>query len=179
MIALAFVVNAVVEIPFMIWVGRASDRVGRRPPLVIAFLTLPFRLFLYSRLGSPNDVFYVQMFHGLTFSFMLVSSMAFVADHSGGDRATGQGLLSMIGATAMAAGPFIGGFVADHSSLPWMYGLFSIIALVGGLVFVTFVSESHPELAQDASRVHSIGGPLIARPIHRVLRAPIIGRGGP
>lgn len=175
LIALAFVVNAVVEIPFMIWVGRASDRVGRRPPLVIAFLTLPFRLFLYSRLGSPSDVFYVQMFHGLTFSFMLVSSMAFVADHSGRDRATGQGLLSMIGATAMAAGPFIGGVVADHSSLPWMYGLFSIVALVGGLIFVIFVSESHPELSRDTSRVHSIGGSIIARPFRRVLRSPIVG----
>ncbi len=176
LIALALVANAVVEIPFMIWVGRASDSIGRRPPLVIAFLTLPFRLFLYSRLGSPYDVFYVQMFHGLTFSFMLVSSMAFVADHAGRDRATGQGLLGMIGATAMALGPFIGGFVADHSSLTVMYGLFSVVALVGGLIFVTFVGESHPELARDESRIHSIGGALITRPIHRVLRAPIISR---
>ncbi len=175
LIALALVVNAVVEIPFMIWVGRASDRIGRRPPMVIAFLTLPFRLFLYSRLGDPQDVFYVQMFHGLTFSFMLVSSMAFVADHSGGDRATGQGLLSMIGAIAMAAGPFMGGLVADHTSLPTMYGLFSVIALTGGLIFIALVRESHPSLAADESRVCSIGGPLIVRPIHRVLRAPIVG----
>lgn len=172
-IALALVVAAVVEIPFMIWVGRASDRIGRRPPLVIAFLTLPLRLFLYSRLVDPSHVFYIQLFHGLTFSFMLVSAMAFVADLSDGDRATAQGLLSMSNAIAMAAGPTIGGFVADHSSLSAMYGVFSVIALVGGLVFVLFVKESHPDLTE----LHRpIGGSMISRPFLRLLRAPIISR---
>lgn len=173
-IAWALVVAAVVEIPFMVWVGRASDRIGRRPPLVIAFLTLPLRLFFYSRLVDPGHVFYIQLFHGLTFSFMLVSAMAFVADLSEGDRATAQGLLSMSNAIAMAAGPSIGGFVADHSSISAMYGMFSIIALVGGLIFVLFVRESHPDLA-DASP--PVGGPLFIRPIRRILRAPVINRG--
>jgi MFS family permease len=172
-IALSMVLAAVVEIPFMIWVGRASDRIGRRPPLVIAFLTLPLRLFLYARLGSPMDVFYIQLFHGLTFSFMLVASMAFVADLSAGDRATGQGLLSMSNAIAMAAGPFIAGMVADRTSLPAMYGAFSMVALIGGLVFILFVRESHPELADVP---HPAGGSLIARPIRRILRAPVIDR---
>lgn len=174
LIALALVVNAVVEIPFMIWVGRASDRIGRRPPLVIAFLTLPLRLFLYSQLRTPYDVFLVQMFHGLTFSFMLVSSMAFVADSSAGDRATGQGLLTMVMATSMAVGPFVGGFVADRTSLSAMYGLFAIVALVGGLIFVTFVRESHPDLAADKFRILLTSGSLPARMIRRTLRAPIV-----
>lgn len=170
-IAWAYVVAAVVEIPFMIWVGRASDRIGRRPPLVIAFLTLPLRLFCYSRLADPHNVFYIQLFHGLTFSFMLVSAMAFVADLSEGDRATAQGLLSMSNAIAMAVGPSIGGFVADRTSISAMYGMFSIIALVGGLIFVLFVRESHPELAGVRC---APAGPLITRPVRRILRAPII-----
>ncbi len=170
-IAWAYVVAAVIEIPFMIWVGRASDRIGRRPPLVLAFLTLPLRLFCYSRLVDPTHVFYIQLFHGLTFSFMLVSAMAFVADLSDGDRATAQGLLSMSNAIAMAVGPSIGGYVADRTSIAVMYGMFSIIALVGGLVFVLFVRESHPGLA---SAEHVAGGLLITRPLRRILRAPVI-----
>lgn len=170
-IAWAYVVAAVVEIPFMIWVGRASDRIGRRPPLVIAFLTLPLRLFCYSRLLDPAHVFYIQLFHGLTFSFMLVSAMAFVADLSEGDRATAQGLLSMSHAIAMAVGPSIGGYVADRTSISAMYGMFSIIALVGGLIFVLFVRESHPQLA-DVEHVPT--GSLITRPFRRILRSPVI-----
>jgi MFS family permease len=179
LIALAFAFNALVEIPFMVWVGGASDRIGRRPPLVIAFLTNPLRLFLYSLLVRPADVFFVQLFHGLTFSFALVGSLAFVADLSPGRlRATGQGLLNMVSALAMAAGPFLGGLVADRTSISAMYVWLAAIALTGGIVFLLFVRESHPELSAErlAARI-SVRHPLL-RPVVKILSQPLLGRAG-
>jgi len=179
LIAMAFVASAVVEIPFMVWVGRASDRIGRRPPLVVAFLVLPLRLFLYSRLVDPMDVFFVQMFHGLTFSFMLVSSLVFVADLSPGElRATGQGLLNMTSGVAMAVGPFLGGWVADRTSISSMYGLLVWVALGGALVFLLLVCESHPELSGDSRDPRPMSCPRFLRPLARILFRPLIARRG-
>ena len=178
LIALAFAFSAVVEIPFMIWVGGASDRIGRRPPLVIAFLAMPLRLFLYSQLARPADVFFIQLFHGLTFSFMLVSSLAFVADLSPGElRGTGQGMLTMVAAAAMGLGPFLAGWMGDRVSISSMYIVLAGVAFVSGLIFILFVHESHPELNAErldmrAARRHRLLRPgvnFLSRPIFALI----------
>lgn len=177
LIALAFALAAVVEIPFMIWVGGVSDRIGRRPPLVIAFLAMPVRLFLYSQLRSPGMVFYIQLFHGLTFSFMLVASLAFVADLSPGDlRATGQGLLGMTSGIAMALGPLLGGVFADHISISSMYLALMGVALATGLVFILFVHESHPEISAERLNARAEGRHVLLRGFVNALSRPLLGR---
>ena len=176
LIALAYALAAIVEIPFMLWVGGVSDRVGRRPPLVIAFLAMPIRLLLYSHLRNAGGVFYVQLLHGLTFSFMLVASLAFVADLSPGDlRATGQGLLGMTSGLAMTLGPLLGGVFADHISISSMYLVLAGTAVTAGLIFISFVHESHPEIgAQRLEARAAARHPLIRGPIS-LLSEPLIG----
>lgn len=175
LIALVWAVSAIIEIPFMVWVGGASDRMGRRPPLVIAFLAQPVRLFLYSQIARPGDVFYVQMFHGLTFSFMLVASLAFVADRSPGQlRATGQGLLNMTAGVAMAVGPFVGGWVADLVSIHMMYAVLAGIALFAGMVFILLVHESHPDLSPEHLRTRALRRHPLLRPTVALLSMPVL-----
>lgn len=177
LIALAFAMAAVVEIPFMIWVGGMSDRIGRRPPLVIAFLAMPVRLFLYSQLRNPEGIFYVQLLHGLTFSFMLVASLAFMADLSPGDlRATGQGLLGMTSGLAMTLGPLLGGVFADRISIGSMYLALMGIALTTGLFFILFVHESHPEISPERLDARAAGRSFLMRRLVGVLSRPLLGR---
>lgn len=174
LIALAFAWNALVEIPFMLWVGAASDRMGRRPPLVVAFLTLPVRMFLYSLLTDPQQVFFIQLLQGFTFSFMLIPSLAFMVDLSPGSlRATGLGLLSMTAGLAVALGPFVGGMIADHVSISRMYLVLSTTALMAGLIFILFVHESRPDVdeAQISARI-SRWHPAL-RPFVSVLSRPV------
>ena len=174
LISSAWAFAALVEIPFMLWVGGASDRMGRRPPMVIAFLAMPIRLFLYSHLRTPTDVFYIQLLQGFTFSFMLIPSVAFVADLSPGRlRATGQGILSMTSGTAMALGPFLGGWMADKLSMHAMYYAIACASLLAGSVFILFIHESQPDiacehLASRAERWHPV-----LRPAVRVLSRPL------
>ncbi len=176
LISLAFAWNAIIEIPFMIWVGGASDRMGRRPPLVIAFLTLPLRMFLYSQLRHPQDVFFVQLLQGFTFSFMLVPSMAFVADLAPGDlRATGQGLLGMIAGIATSAGPFIGGRIAQYLSISTMYMAIAGTAFVAGMIFILFVHESQPEVGPEYIRSRIRRWHPILRPAVSLLSRPVLG----
>lgn len=175
LIALVFATSAVIEIPFMVWVGGASDRIGRRPPLVIAFLAMPVRLFLYSLISRPEEVFFVQLFHGLTFAFMLVSSLAFVADLCPGElRATGQGLLSMTAGIAMALGPFLGGWLADRTSIGMMYVALTGVAAVSGLIFILFVHESHPDLSPERLRDRVSARHRLLRPVIHMLSKPLI-----
>jgi len=177
LIALAFALAAIVEIPFMVWVGGMSDRIGRRPPLVMAFLAMPVRLFLYSRLHDPMNVFYIQLFHGLTFSFMLVASLAFVADLSPGDlRATGQGLLGMTAGLAATLGPLLGGVFADQISISSMYLTLMGIALTAGVVFILFVHESHPEISMERLDARAASKHILLRGFAGILSRPILGR---
>lgn len=174
LIAMTFAFSAIVEIPFMLYVGGASDRMGRRPPMVLAFLSLPLRLFLYSQLRNPTDILYIQLLQGFTFSFMLVPSIAFVADLAPGElRATGQGLLSMISGIAAATGPFLGGWLADRLSISSMFATTALIASVAGMIFILFVRESQPDLSAE-----HIGNRIgrwhpILRPVVRLLSKPI------
>lgn len=177
LIALAFAMAAVVEIPFMIWVGGMSDRIGRRPPLVIAFLAMPVRMLLYSQLHNVGNVFYIQLFHGLTFSFMLVASLAFVADLSPGDlRATGQGLLGMTSGLAATLGPLLGGFFGDRISVSSMYLVLTGIALTAGLIFILFVHESHQEISAERLDARAAGRDGIVGAFVSVLSRPLLGR---
>jgi len=176
LIALAWAFAAVVEIPFMLWVGGASDRMGRRPPMVIAFLALPIRLFLYAHLRTPTDIFYAQLLQGFTFSFMLVPSVAFMADVSSGElRATGQGLLSMTSGVAMAIGPFLGGWMADKLSMGTMYLSIAGAALLAGLIFILLVHESQPDLTPDHLTSRVGRWHPILRPAVRLLSKPVFG----
>ena len=175
LISFAWAFAALVEIPFMLWVGGASDRMGRRPPMVIAFLTMPIRLFLYSQLRTPMDVFYIQLLQGFTFSFMLVPSVAFVADLSPGSlRATGQGLLSMTSGMAMALGPFMGGWLADAISMHVMFAAIACTSLLAGLIFILFIHESQPDLTLDHLRSRAGRWHPILRPAVRILSRPVI-----
>jgi MFS family permease len=176
LIAMAWASAAVVEIPFMLWVGGASDRMGRRPPMVIAFLALPIRLFLYAHLRTPTDIFYAQLLQGFTFSFMLVPSVAFMADVSSGElRATGQGLLSMTSGVAMALGPFLGGWMADKLSMGTMYLSIAGAALLAGLIFILLVHESQPDLTPDRLKSRAARWHPILRPAVRILSKPVLG----
>lgn len=143
LIAIAFAISAVVEIPFILAVGPMSDRIGRRPLLLVAFFALPFRLFAYSMVGNPASVLWIQLFHGVTFGVMVVVSLAYVADLSPpGLRATGQALLAITAAVASTLGLYIGGLVADAAGLPQMYIFLAAIALLGGVLFLIFGRES-------------------------------------
>lgn len=176
LIALAFAWNAIIEIPFMLWVGGASDRMGRRPPLVMAFLTLPVRMFLYSQLRNPHDIFFIQLLQGFTFSFMLIPSLAFMADLSPGElRATGQGLLSMTAGIAVTVGPFLGGWIADHMSMSSMYLAISYTALCAASIFILFVHESQPDVDSEYIDARIRHWHPILRPVVNLLSRPVFG----
>ena len=141
-IATAYWINAVAEIPFVLLTGRLSQRYGLKPLLILAFAVWPVRLYLYSLITTAESVYYVQLLHGFTFGIVLVVSMAYMAKVSPGDlHGTGQGLLGVSNAIAMAVGPLLVGFIGDVSGLQSAFRVMAVMMIFTLIVLVVFVKE--------------------------------------
>lgn len=151
-ISLAYMTSALFEMPFMILMGKLSDRIGRTRVLAIAFIALPMRLLLLSVFRTPIPVLLTQTMHGLTFSIITAVSMAFVADRVEPRlRASGQGLLMATASLASATMPIVAGAIADAWGLPALYGALLTLSLIGASVF--FILARHTAPAEASMRV--------------------------
>jgi MFS family permease len=98
------------------WVGRTSQRWGRRPILIFGFCALPVRALLFAAVGNPYFLVPVQMLDGLSaavFGVMLPLIAADVAGDKGRyNLCIGLfGLAAGIGATLSTG---LAGFIADR-----------------------------------------------------------------
>lgn len=140
-ISAALITSATCEMPFMLLLSRLSDRIGRKPLLLVSFASLPIRLFLLSRMMSPDAVVMTQALHGLTWGVMMVISVAFIAESVPAHlRASGQGLLTMMTAASSGLWAVAAGRIADTYSLSKMFLVVSLIALCA-LVLGFFLRE--------------------------------------
>ncbi|MCS7310369.1 MAG: MFS transporter, partial [Armatimonadetes bacterium] len=157
-ISLAYMTSALFEMPFMVLMGKLSDRIGRTRVLAIAFLSLPIRLLLLTVLRAPVPVLLTQTMHGLTFSIITAVSMAFIADRVEPRlRASGQGLLMATASLASATMPLVAGLIADGWGLPAMYGTLLSLSLAGAAVFFTLAKHTAAAEAR-INAVASTGG---------------------
>ncbi|MGQ9486431.1 MAG: MFS transporter [Armatimonadota bacterium] len=148
-ISLAYMTSALFEMPFMILMGKLSDRIGRTYVLAVAFVALPIRLLLLTVFRAPIPVLLTQTMHGLTFSIITAVSMAFIADRVEPRlRASGQGLLMATASLASATLPVLAGLIADASGLPTLYGTLLMLSLIGAGVFFTLARHTAPAEAR-------------------------------
>lgn len=143
MMAGAWIVAATIEIPFMLWLARSSDRRGRRPVLLLASLALPLRLLLYSAVQDPRLVLPIQALHGVTFGVTAVAPLSYMNDIvSERLRASGQGLLNVCLASASAVGPLLAGALGDRMGLHRAFQALCVPAVAALAVLLAAVPES-------------------------------------
>jgi MFS transporter, PPP family, 3-phenylpropionic acid transporter len=155
------------EIAVMTQSGRFSDRYGRRPLLALTFMLLPIRLALYIVAPNPLGVLLIQLLHGFNFGIMGAISVVLINDLSTNEtRGQAQARLAAVSGLAGSVAPIILGLAAQ-ASLHLMFGVASLIALGGAVVFLLKVEETHPECRPLAER-----GPKSLGPLLRLLDAP-------
>lgn len=134
-IAACIVVPQIIVAVMSPWVGRSSQRWGRRPILILGFMALPIRALLFaavSSISSPYLLVPVQAFDGISaavFGVMLPLIAADVAGEKGRyNLCIGFfGLAAGIGATLSTS---VAGFAADRfGSSAAFFGLAAIGAL--------------------------------------------------
>ena len=139
LIGLVFAVPAVLEILVFLRVGKLSDRIGARKPLLIFSAAIYSLLFLLFALTS-NPLLLFLMFSllaPLAWPPLITGSSTLVSEIVPPDKwVTGQTLLTIwMWSIGGIIGPLIGGFTSDAWGLPVMFAVASVLAAVSGIFF--------------------------------------------
>jgi MFS family permease len=130
---------AVVEIPVIILLGRASDRLGRKPLLVFSSIAAGAR---YALLGVAPSLVWIavaQAMWGLGLAGSIVS-VALITDLvKPSARGTAMGMLQLAGAFGSIVGPPIGGYIAENVGLPVVFRVASGFLVLSGVALAVFL----------------------------------------
>lgn len=96
--------------------GRLSDRIGRRPVLIIGLAGYGLTFFLFGFAGNLAILIMVRALSGMISSAALPTAMAYLADITEGDeRSKAMGMIGAATGLGMVFGPAIGGWLEHYS----------------------------------------------------------------
>lgn len=128
--------------------GRLSDRVGRKPVMMIGLAGYGLSMTLFGLAQSVPILFVARTLAGILSSATLPTAMAVISDTtSAEERAKGMGLLGAAFGLGAIFGPFIGGVLGDVSiRLPFF------VTAVLSMLTLLFVWRLLPESLNPENR---------------------------
>ncbi len=151
-LGLLFAAYSVVQFLFSpIW-GQMSDRVGRKPMIVLGLVGFALSFVLFGLANSLAMLFVARILGGILSAATLPTVMAYIADTTDTkSRGGGMGVLGAAMGMGITFGPVIGGYLGDiNAALPFYFaaGLGFAVA-----IFAAFLlPESRSKAAQMAAR---------------------------
>lgn len=140
-----FTLSAALSRPFS---GRLADTIGRIPVMVIGAGVCFIMGFIYPAVGSVMAFLILRFFHGFSTGFKPTGTSAYVADvvpdHRRGEA---MGMLGVFGSLGIAAGPAVGGVIANYFSIDAMFytsSAFAIMSVIILLGMTETVTVKHP-----------------------------------
>ncbi|MEL1135529.1 MFS transporter [Desulfitobacterium sp. THU1] len=112
--------------------GRLSDRIGRRPVLLIGLSGYGITFFLFGMAGNLPLLIAFRALSGMVSSATLPTAMAYLADITeGADRSKSMGMLGAAMGLGMVFGPALGGWLGHYSfTLPFYFaGTLALLVL--------------------------------------------------
>ena len=138
-VGVAHSVAAMSEVPFFFLSALILFRI-RGPGLVAALLSLlSVRLFAYTLLGNPMQLFLLQLSHGLTFGLFLATTVDYIhriapPKHRSFFQALAPSVYFGLGSIT---GSWLGGMIIERFSTMVMYRFSASLALLGAVVLAT------------------------------------------
>jgi len=132
------IANVALQVP----VGRASDRIGRRPFLLAGFLLLVPTTLLQGIVVSSATMTLVRLGQGVAVAFVFAPSLALAGDLAReGESGTTLSVLTMGFGLGVALGPLASGWLVGFGFIvPFAVG--AVLALVALAMVITQVEET-------------------------------------
>lgn len=165
-LGLLMAVYSLMQLLFAPMWGRISDRIGRKPVIMIGILGLSLSFFLMAISSELWMLFAARIIGGLLSSANMPTVMAYVADiTSEEDRGKGMGIIGASVGLGFIFGPAIGG-IFSQSSLNMPFYLAGTTSLITFLL-VTFVlkeslsvEERNSQSKEKTSLLKAFNGPV-------------------
>jgi len=137
-----FTLTAGLSRPFS---GKLADTVGRIPVMVFGSLVCFLCGFFYPWTATVGGFLLLRLLHGFSTGFKPTGTAAFIGDIIPvAHRGEAMGLLGVASSMGMAAGPALGGLLAEHFSLNVLFYCSSGAALLSLIVQGT-MTETLPQ----------------------------------
>ncbi|GAA4442103.1 hypothetical protein GCM10023188_41390 [Pontibacter saemangeumensis] len=123
-----FTLTAGLSRPFS---GKLADKVGRIPVMVVGGAVCIIAGFMYPLTATVSAFLLLRLLHGFSTGFTPTGTAAYVADVVPvGRRGEAMGLIGLSGSLGMAAGPAVGGAIANQFSVDAMFYVSSLAAFL-------------------------------------------------
>ncbi|MEJ1238679.1 MFS transporter [Chryseolinea sp. T2] len=130
-----FTLTAMISRPFS---GKLADKVGRVPVIMVGSIVCFLCSLVYPLLATVAGFMLLRLVHGFSTGFTPTGTAAYMSDVIPANRrGEAMGMLGTFGSLGMAAGPALGGMLANRISLNAVFycasafGLVSIVILLG------------------------------------------------
>ena len=156
MLSYAFVVSMIAWAVIAWPAGWLADRIGRRPLIIVGWLTMAVRLGLLAVATTAWQVVAIQILDGVASGLFSILAAAWVTDRLGDARRVSEA--QVIVGTSLVLGSALGPFVSSQlSSLLDYRQLFGLLAVIGGIastLVIACLPETMPvaKLAIEAER---------------------------
>lgn len=165
-LGLLMAVYSLMQLLFAPMWGRVSDRIGRKPVIMIGIFGLAISFFMMALSSALWMLFVARVIGGFLSSANMPTVMAYVADiTSDEDRGKGMGIIGASVGLGFILGPAIGGIFSKTSlNMPFFIaGFFSLLTFVFVLLLL---KESLPPEKRGEHLVKKL-------PLHKALGGPI------
>lgn len=139
---IAFAVAAVAQTAALVPVGRATDRIGRRPMMIVGGLLAGLSTLAIPFVGDIWLLIAVLCVYGVAAAALGTAPTAAVGDVVHGGGGTPIALYSMTTDLGAIIGPLVAGFLADRVGMPAAFGIGAAI-LVAGALWSTLMPREH------------------------------------
>lgn len=128
--------------------GGLSDRIGRKPVIMIGLLACAIGLGLIPHTASLLGLALLSALFGFGWGSVTPSTSAMIADlckeqHLG----SAMGVFGSIWDTGHATGPILAGILVGAIGYRWAFGIVAVLILAGALLFAASVREPAPVVA--------------------------------
>ena len=141
--------------------GRLSDRIGRKPVIIISLFGTAVGSFLTAAAGGLPLLFIGRLLDGASGASVAVAQGAVTDLASPEDRPRLLGLLGAAFGVGFVIGPAIGGLAKFHASLPFVIA--GVLATINGLVAIVRLPETRHHVDAAAAHAHHAVSFLAAR----------------